>query len=1066
MPNLPAKKYKKNLLLIGLASLLLLFLLVVALKKYIATPHAASHVSAMLSHALGQPVVIESIDIHDGALHLKRLSLADPEGFSSSKMLSIGSITVEPVWVKLLSDKRVFEKIRVEDITVDLHRNSKGIWNFHKLQKRFSSSKPSTGELLVRDLQIANGTLQINDHKLGGLSLKVLNLATKGSEKTGFNLDFEDQGRNRYAVSGKARLGQDPELDATLSSSPISLKSLSEVLKVKNNYLPEQGTADIRLSAYMHKGMLKVKAKTGITAVAMPALKTHEAFSGTISLTAAYDLQKDHLTVENLALHLNQLLALKASGSVRDLKRSKQFVVDVGTDEIDVGAIAGLIPELKKNRIVIRGTLKKSSLHLAGNAAAGITSATGNTGYSNGSLVHDWKPVFNDLAVNVTVSGKGNVLTASGKAMQAQSQEKQMLEMLDAPFRVTFDRLLKTVRLESSNLSARAQGAEFRGKLSYLDGTALVENAVIKAKDASVTLERLSARIPKKQATMSTVRYPVSADLSGLTIRRGDALLKNLGGSIRGTYAVDLKERWLEGTAVLAAEKAGWQEKEAGASAVQAVFSRSGGKAVFKASLLGGLIEGNAAFNPFALQEKTDFKVNAKGVRLAGIMKFAGVRGDTELSGGTLDGSCNGSYSRSMGLYCDLEAIGRDIALTGKGGKTLVSAAGITIDSKLSGQKLVINQAGLTVGNDVAVKVAGTVENTFLPARQGKIAFTVPDTSLAAVADSFLNMLPRSIQEATIKGNIGAEGAVNLQKGKVLVDGAVTLAHVSIDAPTEKIQVSDINGLLPLSFDFSGKTVAFKSKPTSGFSRQNYDALLKQLRQPRERGEIITVGSSSFGGLGIDSLKLELKAANGITEIVSLDTSLYGGAMLGRGFITVQDGIFYRGDMLFNGLSMLQLCKAFPGITGYISGKVDGIVSFQGTGRKLSDITGFSELWARAAKDEKMLVSREFLQRLSGKKLSGFFFSSDRSYDHAGIKAGLENGYLTFDALDISNTNFLGIRDLSVTIAPSQNRIAIDHLLNSIKEAAVRGKNAAGTASEGENAPVAAPPATEFKWDE
>jgi len=58
----------------------------------------------------------------------------------------------------------------------------------------------------------------------------------------------------------------------------------------------------------------------------------------------------------------------------------------------------------------------------------------------------------------------------------------------------------------------------------------------------------------------------------------------------------------------------------------------------------------------------------------------------------------------------------------------------------------------------------------------------------------------------------------------------------------------------------------------------------------------------------------------------------------------------------------------------------------------------------------------------------------------------------------------LGVRDLSVSIAPSQNRIAIDHLLNSIKEATVRGTGAAGAA--GKESPPDAPQATEFKWAE
>jgi hypothetical protein len=168
--------------------------------------------------------------------------------------------------------------------------------------------------------------------------------------------------------------------------------------------------------------------------------------------------------------------------------------------------------------------------------------------------------------------------------------------------------------------------------------------------------------------------------------------------------------------------------------------------------------------------------------------------------------------------------------------------------------------------------------------------------------------------------------------------------------------------------------------------------------------------------------------------------------------------------MLINDLSLVQICKAFPAITGYLSGKVDGIVSIQGNGKQLSDITGFTEFWARGTAGEKMLVSKEFLQRLSGKKLSGFFFSSDRPYDHAGIKAVLGNGFLAFDSLDISHTNILGVRDLSVSIAPSQNRISLDHLLNSIKDATVRGKSATG--ATGKDTTPDAPPATEFKWVE
>ncbi len=1055
--------YKKILLYLFSVFIATLLLLPFILKKYLATPHAAANISRILSDTLGQDFVIKYAGISEGALHLKGLTLANPAGFPQTKLLSVDSVIIKPVWLKLLSDSKTFEKITVEGVTVEMRRNSAGIWNFDRLQRRFSSQKTSSAEVLIRQLKITNGILQVNDQKIAGLALNISNLATRGSDKSGFNLQFDDPGRNHYTLSGKARLGKDPELDVSLSSSAISLKSLSEIIRIKKSYLPEDGNANLLLTADLRKGMIKSRGEINFNSAVMSATGRGGTFNGNLAFSAGYDMQKDYLVIENIALHLNRMLAVRASGSVRELKLAKHFVIDVGMDEIDIGNIVPLIPELAHRKILVGGRLEKSSLHLSGNATEGVKAASGKLGLSHGMLKQDKKLLFNDLSVAASVSTAGDSVTVAGKATQPISQGDQILESLDAPFKITSNKLFKSVKVQAPSLSAMAQGLSFAGSLSYADGTGLMENATVKAKDLSVALERLSARIPLKRASLKTVRYPLNADFSGCDIRRGDALLKKLSGNIRGVFATDSNKKWMEGTVNLSAEKASWQGKESGNVTVHAMFSESGGKAEFKTSVLGGSVSGNAVFNPFALPEKVGFNINTKGIQLAGAMKYAGLKGDTRLSGGVLDAACNGSFSRSGGLICHIEARGENIAVTGKGAKTLLSAGGINVNSDLSGKKLVINEILLTAGKDVSAKASGTIDNFLLPDRQGRINFNVPTTSLASAADSFLNLLPRSIQEATVEGSLAAEGVVNLQEGKILVDGAVTLANINIDAPTEKAKVTGINGVLPLSLDLAGKS-AVKLPASSGFSRQNYNSLIAQLRQTVDKVNTITIDGCSFGGLSLGSIKLKLRAAKGVTGIVSLDSSIFGGSLLGKGFITTQNGILYRGDMLFNDLSMIQLCNAFPAITGYMSGRIDGILSFQGKGKQLSGISGFTEFWARGTAAEKMLVSKEFLQRLSGKKLSGFFFSSDRAYDHAGIKAALENGFLTFDSLDISHTNVFGVRDLGVTIAPSQNRIAIDHLLNSIKEATVRGKGAAGPA--GKDAPAAAPPATEFKWAE
>ena len=52
----------------------------------------------------------------------------------------------------------------------------------------------------------------------------------------------------------------------------------------------------------------------------------------------------------------------------------------------------------------------------------------------------------------------------------------------------------------------------------------------------------------------------------------------------------------------------------------------------------------------------------------------------------------------------------------------------------------------------------------------------------------------------------------------------------------------------------------------------------------------------------------------------------------------------------------------------------------------------------------------------------------------------IQDGFVIFRELEISNRNLLGIQDLSVKVAPYNNRIAIDHLMWTMTEAAQRAK--------------------------
>jgi hypothetical protein len=411
-------------------------------------------------------------------------------------------------------------------------------------------------------------------------------------------------------------------------------------------------------------------------------------------------------------------------------------------------------------------------------------------------------------------------------------------------------------------------------------------------------------------------------------------------------------------------------------------------------------------------------------------------------------------------MACRMAISGSDLALTGKNGRTLLTEGGLKLNGEWGDGNLLLREGKVIVGKEPAISLRGKITHAASSEREGEIALALPRVSLTALFDAFANILPRSLQEATAAGNVAADGKMRIKGKQAAVTGEMTLEGGSLEVPGQKLSIVAINGAIPFSIDFSGKAVS-KPPVKLSFSRENYPRLLPVMQQPVKGEHILTIGKIRFGTTEFATTTLAIRAGNGLTEISSLGSGLFQGALLGRAFFRYQGGVQYGADILVNDLSLREVCNSYPAIKGYLSGRVDGFVSLYGTEKGLNDIKGLVALWTRSSKNEKMLVSKEFLQKLAGKKIKGMFFQADRPFDRGEIGAYLEGGYLTFETLDISHTNFLGIRDLSVSVAPVQNKISLDHLLTTIKEAASRGKAATGGAT-----PAEKPAGSEFKWEE
>jgi len=608
-----------------------------------------------------------------------------------------------------------------------------------------------------------------------------------------------------------------------------------------------------------------------------------------------------------------------------------------------------------------------------------------------------------------------------------------------------------------SGLSLDKRQGAARFAYRFAEGAAFLENAAFSFAGATVAIARLKAQLPVKESVAGTVRYPLALELAGGEVRQGQLALTGFSGSVHGSYLSALRSSWLEGTADLSFGQVAWQGSTLASPAAHLAFSRSGGRGTISGQLLEGALSGEFGFEPLALRDGGKFQLAVRNAKLANLGTILPRRGAATLANGRFDGTVSGSYSGSAGLACRFDGEGSALAFTGSGNKTLLGDGGIKLSGGMTGTRLVVDKATLSAGKEVALQLQGAVVNPLSAKREGKLTFSLARTPLDSIIDPFVNILPRVIQEATTGGALAAEGSLLLHDGRQQLDGALQLQDVLFEVPAQKFKTTAINGRIPFSFDLSG-AAPVKVQDSADFSRENYPLLLQQLSSGADNGKPVTIGSVELGSLHLGETVVQMSSGNGVTRIDSLRSSLYEGALLGNGFVAVNKGVNYRANLLISGLSLKRFCAAIPKIKDYISGRLDGVISIKNGGKNMAGLVGFTELWVREDSGEKMLVSKDFLQKLSGKKLSGIFFSADRPYDRAEVSAVLEEGYLAFKKLDIVNTNLFGVRDLSVSIAPDQNRIALDHLFNTIKQAADRGKAASGA--------TAPPDAQEFKWED
>ena len=343
-----------------------------------------------------------------------------------------------------------------------------------------------------------------------------------------------------------------------------------------------------------------------------------------------------------------------------------------------------------------------------------------------------------------------------------------------------------------------------------------------------------------------------------------------------------------------------------------------------------------------------------------------------------------------------------------------------------------------SVMGKISTDLSGTIKKVMQKDRIAEIKINQPEVKIADIRETFWEIFPDSLLYAGLDGAMSSEALISFAPDILKVNGTLRISEFILQGENGEYSIGPVNGAMPIAYSKTNDEKKVLKLPS--FDRSEFDNQIKYYSQKTFGNDYsrITIGSLNYGFKFSDNINIWIKQEGSVLNIGRFSGNIFGGRLNGSAVVDVSDDLNYRVGVILEGLSLTKLCDGIEPIKGYISGKVDGIASLKGKGTGISQLIGKADFWTYSTKEEKTKISREFLQRVGGPSLGAYL--RDRNFDKGIMSLYLQNGFIIFKELEMSNSNLLGMTDLSVKVAPLSNRIAIDHLMWSITAAAQRAK--------------------------
>lgn len=315
----------------------------------------------------------------------------------------------------------------------------------------------------------------------------------------------------------------------------------------------------------------------------------------------------------------------------------------------------------------------------------------------------------------------------------------------------------------------------------------------------------------------------------------------------------------------------------------------------------------------------------------------------------------------------------------------------------------------------------------------------IPKTDAAKIQEGVLEALPPSLMWADVAGRAGCAMDVTRDPAGVLrVRGSLDMDGVTLDMPDKGAHIGPVDGSIPVGFKLGGK-MGLAPSPYRGetFDEGHYPALVSAYSKVPANADIV-IDKITYGFVELDALTLDLEPGDGYYDIKWFGLSTFDGWLYGYGNVDLTGGSSHTLSLIVSDISLGAICDSAPGIKGYLTGQVDGLLRVVTSSARLDDLAGAAMFWAKDGPDEDREISREFIKKLMGPSMKKYMLFGDRDFDTGELDVVFLDGDLVFEKLLIANTNFFGKRDLYITVAPVSNRITIQHLLDVIREVGSR----------------------------